>query len=93
MTTQEAYDQAVKELCAASHRKDFATVQWIACAIEIMWDRLKQEATANEMGAFYGHQVVKFVNMSHHTRRAIQDMKDRPEDFGGLFKSEIGATK
>lgn len=87
MNTQEAYEQAVKELCSAVNRKDFETVSWIAHTIEILGERIKQEAIAVSMDAFHPHQTIKLVNSDRFTRQVIQQMKDDPTHYGYLYQS------
>ena len=67
MTTQEAYEQAVKELCAAARRKDHESLGWLSHTIGILWERMKQEAVAKSMAAFNPHQVITLVNSDHFT--------------------------
>ena len=89
MNTKEAYKQAVKELCTAARCKHFDTVSWIAVAVEIMWERLCQEAIAESMGAFRARDTIKLANSYFHTRDTIQEMKD-DETYSNIFKANIG---
>ncbi len=89
MTTREAYEQVVKELCAATKRKDHDTLAWLAHTIGILWERTKQEAVAKDMGAFHPHQVIMLANSNHRTHQAIQQMKDNMDTYASLFMTEL----
>lgn len=89
MTTQEAYEQAVKELWAVAHRKDTEMLPWLSHTIAILWERAKQEAVAIGMDAYAPHQVINLVNSDHFTRQAIQQMRDDTLHYGSLFKSNV----
>ncbi len=89
MDTREAYEQAVKELCTAAKRKDFEMASWLACTIEILWERVKQEAIAASMDAFSPQQVITLVNSHLRTQETIQRMKDDPVTYGSLYKSRV----
>jgi hypothetical protein len=91
MTTQEAYEQAVKKLCTAARRKDHESLGWLAHAIVILWERAKQEALAKSMDAFSPHQVITLANSHHPTCAAIKRMRDDAETYGSMFKSNVVA--
>jgi len=91
MTTQEAYEHAVKELCAAAHRKDHEALGWLSHTIGILWERMKQEGVAKSMDAFDPHQVITLVNAHHHTWRTIKQMKNDPAIYGSVFKGNVVA--
>ena len=89
MTTQEAYEKAVKELCAASRRRDHEALDWLAHTIGILWERAKQEALAKSMDAFSPPQVITCVNSHYPTWEAIKRMRNDPDTYGSLFKSNV----
>ncbi len=89
MTTKEAYEQAVKELCAAAHRRDHESLDWLAHTIGILWERMKQEVVATSMDAFNPHQVITLVNAHHYTWRTIKHMKDNPAIYGSVFRGNV----
>jgi hypothetical protein len=76
MNTREAYDAAVRELVLAAKQNHTEALQWLAIAVQSLWERVRQEAVAKELLAFSPSEVVSLANDPYWTRKSLQEIRD-----------------
>jgi hypothetical protein len=91
MRAREAYDEAVQALVGAVTANDVRELPWLAEAVRALWDRTKQEAVAEQMDCCHPGEAVRLINGEPFTRNSLQAMKDQPEMYGSIYRSDVRA--
>ena len=84
METIDAYNKAVEVIVWKIQINEVKDITWLGKAIQVLWERAKQEGIAAQENAFSPGRVISIVN--DQTRETIRRMKQNPERFNIMFE-------